>query len=120
MKIVIILIALLALTADVQAFHTEGMASWYGHESGNRTANGERWNPHGLTAASWYFPFNTVLRVICLKTGKCVTVRVNDRGPAKRLHRTLDVSQGAAQQLGILKIGVAKVKIEVVRYPTAE
>jgi rare lipoprotein A len=112
MKIVIILIALLALTADVQAFHTEGMASWYGHESGNRTANGERWNPHGMTAASWHFPFGTRLKVTCLKTGKCVIVKINDRGPARRLNRIIDLSEGAARKIGMLKNGVGKVRIE--------
>jgi rare lipoprotein A len=116
MKLLILVIILFALTADVQAFHTDGLASWYGHEiGGNKTANGERWNPHGFTCATWAYPFGTWLRVRCIKTGKVVLVRVNDRGPNRKLHRILDVSQGAAAQLGILKIGVAKVKIEEVR-----
>jgi rare lipoprotein A len=112
MKLLIILIVLFALTADVQAFHTTGTASWYGHESGNRTANGERWDPHGMTAASWNYKFGTILRVTCLKTGKCVTVRVNDRGPSKRLKRLIDLSEGAARQLGMLHSGVMRVLVE--------
>jgi rare lipoprotein A len=92
-----------------------GKASWYGHESGNRTANGEKWNPHGMTAATWFYPFNTKLRVTCLRNGKCVTVRVNDRGPARRLGRIIDLSEGAARQLGMLDHGVSLVKIDVIR-----
>jgi rare lipoprotein A len=114
MKTLIVLVSLFALVAS-QAHAEIGMASWYGHESGNRTANGEKWNPHGMTAASWFYPFNTRLKVVCIKNGKCVTVRVNDRGPARRLHRLIDLSEGAARQLGILDSGVSRVEVEVIR-----
>jgi rare lipoprotein A len=117
MKILILLTVMLALTADVQAFHTEGKASWYGHESGRFTASGERFNPHGMSAASWFYPFGTLVRVQCIKTGKCVTVRINDRGPAKRLGRLIDLSEAAAKKLGMLRSGIKKVKIEVIATP---
>jgi rare lipoprotein A len=114
MKIVIILVILFALIAGNSHAET-GLASWYGHESGNRTANGEKWNPHGMTAATWFYPFNTRLKVTCLKTGKCVTVRVNDRGPSRKLRRIIDLSEGAASRIGLLDRGIGQVKVEVVR-----
>jgi rare lipoprotein A len=107
-----ILIVLLLILTSIQAHAETGMASWYGHESGKYTANGERFNPHGMTAATWSWPFNTWLKVTCLKTGKYVTVRVSDRGPARRLHRTIDLSEEAAKRLGIKHIGIAKVLVE--------
>lgn len=95
-----------------QSAHAETMiASYYGSESGNRTANGERFNPHGLTAAHRTLPFGTVLRV-CYRG--CVVVRVNDRGPFIR-GRSLDLSKGAARRIGMLGRGVARVSVERVR-----
>jgi rare lipoprotein A len=84
------------------------VASYYGSESGNRTANGERFNPHGLTAAHRTLPFGTRLRV-CYRG--CVVVRVNDRGPFVR-GRSLDLSHGAARAIGMLGVGVARVSVE--------
>jgi rare lipoprotein A len=89
-----------------------GIASYYGPESGRITANGERFNPYGLTAASWELPFNSWLKVTNLTTNKIVLVRVNDRGPNKRLHRLIDLSLGAAKKLGIVKNGLAQVLVE--------
>jgi rare lipoprotein A len=89
----------------------EGTASFYRH--GKRTANGERFNPRGLTAAHRSLPFGTRVKVTHRKNGKSVIVRINDRGPfAKR--RIIDLSHGAAQQLGMLNSGVAPVIVEVV------
>ena len=82
-------------------------ASWYGFESGRQTANGERWNPNGLTAAHRRYPFGTRLRVS--QNGRSVVVRVNDRGPFIA-GRCLDLSKGAARALGIS--GVARVTIQ--------
>jgi rare lipoprotein A len=115
MKKLIIAVILFAFIAGQVHAETIGKASWYGNESGRYTANGERFRPNGLTAASWYFPFNTWLKVTCLKSGKCVLVRVNDRGPSKRLHRLIDLSEGAAAKIGLLHAGVGKVRVEVVR-----
>ena len=80
-------------------------ASWYGDElRGNRTANGEKFNPDGLTAAHRSLPFGTCLRVANPRTGKHVTVRVNDRGPfVKGL--ALDLSAGAAKAIGLQATG---------------
>ena len=76
-------------------------ATWYGNElAGNRTANGERFNPNGLTAAHRSLPFGTCLRVSNPKTGKSVKVRVNDRGPFTK-GVSLDLSAGAARAIGM-------------------
>ena len=91
---------------------SDGLASFY--VGGSRTASGEKFDPHGLTAAHHSLPFGTRLRVTSVATGRSVTVRVNDRGPFVP-GRVLDVSYSAADQLGIVGRGVGKVKIEVVQ-----
>jgi rare lipoprotein A len=88
------------------------LASFYSH--GQRTASGERFDPHDLTAAHRTLPFGTRIRVTNLTTGQSVTVRVNDRGPFLP-GRAIDVSSSAAKMLGITRQGVAKVKLDVVR-----
>jgi len=88
----------------------QGRASYYS-ESG-RTASGERFDAHEMTAAHPTLPFGTRLRVTNVATGRSVTVRVNDRGPFVR-GRDVDVSYSAAEALGMVGQGVAKVKMEV-------
>ena len=76
-------------------------ATWYGHELGGRkTASGQIFNPHGITAAHRGFPFGTCLLVSNPKTGKSVRVTVNDRGPFTR-GVSLDLSLGAARAIGM-------------------
>lgn len=88
--------------------------SWYGQwHHGRTTANGEQFNMFALTAAHRYLPFGTFLRVTDFQTGRFVIVRVNDRGPYWD-DRSLDLSYGAAEQLGILDEGTARVRIEVI------
>lgn len=87
-----------------------GMASYY--KSGKVTANGERFNPHGLTAAHRTLKFGTKVRVTNLKTGKSVIVRINDRGPFIR-GRIIDLALGAAKVVGLNRSGVAKVRVAV-------
>jgi rare lipoprotein A len=89
-----------------------GLASYYEH--GSLTASGERFDAHQLTAAHPTLPFGTRLRVTNVATGQSVTVRVNDRGPFVR-GRVVDVSYSAAESLGLVGRGVAKVKLDVVR-----
>ena len=89
-----------------------GLASFYA--DGQKTANGEQFDPNELTAAHPSLPFGTKLRVTNTSTGKSVTVRVNDRGPYVR-GRVVDVSYSAAQALGMVGQGVAKVKLDVVQ-----
>jgi rare lipoprotein A len=103
-----------ALCAAVPALGAERVrASYYGSESSNRTASGERFRPNGLTAAHRTLPFGTRLRV-CL-AGRCVVVRISDRGPARWTGRSLDLSKGAARVIGMLRVGVASVEVERVR-----
>lgn len=100
--------------AHAKVFQT-GMASYYGKaHHGRKTASGERFNMYGLTAAHRTLPFGTKLKVTSLDTGETIVVTVTDRGPFKR-GRILDLSQGAAKRLGMLKQGVTKITIEKIR-----
>lgn len=92
-------------------YKATGTASWYGAESGNRTASGARFHPHGLTAAHKTLPIPSKVRVTNLKTGRSVEVVINDRGPFKS-NRLIDLSKGAARQLGIS--GLAEVTVEYI------
>ena len=87
-----------------------GKASYYGSESGARTASGARYNPMGLTAAHRSLPFGTKLKVT--HGGRSVVVTVNDRGPFTR-GRVLDLSKGAANAIGLTARGVGQVVAEV-------
>jgi rare lipoprotein A len=93
-------------------FASFGLASFYAE--GTRTASGEKFNPHELTAAHRTLPFGTRLRVTDVATGRSVTVRVNDRGPFVP-GRVVDVSYSAAEALGMIGRGVAKVRLAVVQ-----
>jgi len=88
-----------------------GMASYYGNElAGNRTANGERFDPGQLTAAHRSLPFGSMVRVTNTSNGDSVVVRINDRGPFSR-GRVIDVSQAAAREIGMHRSGTARVKL---------
>jgi rare lipoprotein A len=89
----------------------EGVASFYGESfRGQKTASGERFDPDGLTAAHRTLPFGTCLHVENAENGRTVTVRVNDRGPYAR-GRILDLSEGAARLLDLVREGVARVRL---------
>ena len=88
-----------------------GMASYYGNESGSKTASGGRFNQNAMTCAHRSLPFGTKLRVT--HRGQSVVVTVNDRGPFVR-GRVLDLSTGAARAIGLTGAGVGKVTAEVV------
>lgn len=88
-----------------------GMASWYGPQfHGRRTASGERYDMHALTAAHKTLPFGARVRVRSVHTGKEVVVRINDRGPYKH-QRIIDLSRGAVVALGVLDRGVTEVEL---------
>lgn len=90
-----------------------GWASWYGPGfHGNLTANGEIYNQNGLTAAHRNLPFDTMVRVTNMDNGRSLVVRINDRGPYIR-NRIIDLSKGAAQELGLMSTGVAPVRMEI-------
>ncbi|MDD2500153.1 MAG: septal ring lytic transglycosylase RlpA family protein [Geobacter sp.] len=105
-------------TAD--GFVQEGLASSYGREfHGKRTSNGELFNMQAMTAAHKTLPFGVYVKVEHKKTGKEVTVRINDRGPFVG-NRIIDLSEGAAAKLGMLQEGVASVKISALGYKSGD
>jgi rare lipoprotein A len=110
-----------APTGDEQPGFTQvGLASWYGpHFHGKRTANGERFDMNGFTAAHRTLPLNSYVRVVNLATGHSVVVRINDRGPyAPR--RIIDLSAKAARDLGMTEDGVARVRIDLLNASEAK
>ena len=101
------------LTGEAARELERGHASWYGGQfHGRRTASGENYDKYALTAAHKTLPFGTIVRVRSLKLGREVDVRINDRGPFAP-GRVIDVSQAAAQALGLLGAGVAEVSLNV-------
>lgn len=94
-----------------------GWASWYGRQfHGRLTANGERFNMHGMTAAHKTLPLGCTVRVTNKDNGKSVVVKINDRGPFVG-NRVLDLSYAASKALGFTDNGLAKVHIEVLSLP---
>jgi len=87
-----------------------GTASWYGIDhQGRKMANGQRFDRHKFTAACWFLPFGTVVRVVNLENGKAVQVTITDRGPHIRLNRVLDLSEAAARELDFIGQGLTSV-----------
>lgn len=104
---------LAAKPGDVQT----GIASYY-HDSlhGNRTASGQVYDKTRMSAAHKTLPLGSKVRVTDVRTGKVITVDVNDRGPFIK-GRIIDLSRRAARELGIIQRGITKVKMEVVSVP---
>ena len=99
---------------SAHGFREEGVASWYGPDfHGKKTANGERYDMHGMTAAHKLLPFNTQLKVTNTRNGKSIMVRVNDRGPFVA-DRIIDLTRTGAKELDMLGSGTAPVIIESV------
>lgn len=104
---------------DVSDYDETGYASWYGDElAGQPTANGEVFAPRWITAAHRTLPLPSYVEVTALDTGRTIVVRVNDRGPFVS-DRIIDLSRGAAEQLGIVEQGVAGVRVRRV-YPPSD
>ncbi|PID65203.1 MAG: hypothetical protein CR977_01920 [Gammaproteobacteria bacterium] len=101
--------------SDADNFQEIGMASWYGPGfHGKKTASGETYNMHALTAAHKTLPLGTWVHVSNLENGKKIVVRINDRGP---FHggRVIDLSKQAAKHLGILQHGSTKVHLRIAK-----
>jgi rare lipoprotein A len=104
-----------------QRYREDGIASWYGYESGRMTANGEAFNPSGLTAAHKYLPIPMFVQVTNLENNKSIIVRVNDRGPfpsdqnPRSGDRIIDLSTGAAKRLGFYARGTTMVRVEAIQ-----
>ena len=95
-------------------YRETGIVAWYGKElHGKQTANGDVFDMYGLSAAHRTLPLGTLIRVTNLDNFKSITVRINDRGPFLK-SRFLDLSYGAAKELGFVSQGTARVKIETV------
>lgn len=93
----------------------KGVASWYGRQfHGRKTASGERYNMHAMTAAHRTLPFGSIVKVTDAKSGKSVIVKITDRGPYHG-NRTIDLSRGAASKLGIIKAGTCKIRLTVIQ-----
>lgn len=105
---------------DVFNYDETGYASWYGKElSGKKTANGEVFNPDGISGAHRTLPLPSYVEVTSLDTGKTILVRLNDRGPSSP-SKLIDLSYGAAKQLGVLEKGSFAVRVRRVNPPEAE
>ena len=103
----------ISASGTVAGFAQRGVASYYGDGfHGNLTANGETFDMYALTCAHLTLPFGTILRVTNLDNDREVTVRVNDRGPYVG-GRIIDLSTGAAEELGMLEAGIANVLLRV-------
>jgi len=124
MKRIIVLFLTLALSSGCALFRREpappqikgaevGWASWYGKDfHGRRTASGAVYDMYQLTAAHKTLPLGTAVMVTHLDNGKAVKVTINDRGPFIR-GRIIDLSYAAAQALGMVEEGVARVRVEI-------
>ena len=100
--------------ASIAGYQTTGLASWYGEElAGSRTASGTRFDPQAITAAHRTLPLGSFAEVTSLDTGQSIIVLINDRGPGRK-DRIIDLSRGAAQQLGFAGRSVANVRIRAV------
>ncbi len=99
---------------SAHGFREEGAASWYGPGfHGEQTANGERYDMHGMTAAHKLLPFGTKLKVTNKSNGRSIVVRVNDRGPFVS-DRVIDLTRAGAEEIGMLAKGTAPVILESV------
>lgn len=98
-----------------------GQATYYGDKfTGRKTASGERYQPNEMTAAHRTLPFGTRVRVKRLDgNGEVVCVRINDRGPFGKASRIIDLSKAAAKELAMLRAGVVRVEVEVLKEDAA-
>lgn len=102
------------------AYDRTGIASWYGRDFHNkRTANGEIYDMHALSAAHTTLPLPTLVRVTNMENGRSVVVRVNDRGPFAK-DRLIDLSYAAARELGFVRQGTARVRVQTLDLPASQ
>jgi rare lipoprotein A len=104
---------------EAKNYKERGIASWYGYETKNKpgghmTADGEAFDPDGLSAAHKYLPLPTHVKVTNLENGRSILLRVNDRGPFVQ-GRIIDLSAGAAKRLGFYEKGTARVLVETIQ-----
>ena len=117
-----VILACWLIACNTASVYPTQTASWYSKadcikegSSSVYTASGKRFDENALTAASWFYPFGSKVKVTSLNNGKTINVTINDRGPAKRLvkkGRVLDLSRGAFEKLAPLSEGVIPIKLE--------
>jgi len=101
-------------------FTSEGTASYYSDDfHGKKTANGETYDMNGISAAHPDFPLETIVRITNLKNQRSVILRINDRMPDFK-GRMIDLSLGAARELGMVGEGIARVRLEVLKWGTGK
>ena len=106
--------------ADTALYDEVGLAGWYaGNDGSTKTANGEEFSSTAITAAHKTLPLPSYVEVTALDTGRTILVRINDRGPMTN-ERLIDLSEGAARQLGIVERNVSGVRVRRVNPPEAE
>jgi rare lipoprotein A len=111
--LLLVTLPVLAHASDSRKHIGSGIGSYYSSEfAGKRTANGERFNPSGFTAAHRSLAFNSRVAVTNMANGRQVTVRINDRGPWSK-GRIIDISHAAAKVIGMHRSGTARVKLEL-------
>jgi rare lipoprotein A len=115
-----VVLGLLSVRVQADPWYSEsGLASYYGKEfQGKKTASGERFSPHEMTAAHRNLPLGTKVMVENLETGAKTEVKITDRGPyADKKHRLIDLSRAAADSIGIVEQGVERVRVTVTEAP---
>ena len=113
----VVIVSVAVLFSFFGPYYETGIASWYGPGfHGNLTANGEVYDMNGISAAHKTLPFGTIVRVIDRETGHSIVVRINDRGPFIE-GRIIDLSKGAAEELGMVERGIIQVGLRIVRWP---
>lgn len=104
-----------AIQEEAPVYDATGSASWYGASfHGHRDARGEVFDQNAMTAAHRTLPLNSLVRVTNTKNGRAVLVRITDRGPFAH-HRLIDLSRAAADALGYVPDGIARVNVRLVR-----
>lgn len=110
MRKLVLVASLMLFASSAEARTFSGIASFYGNESGSKTASGQRFNQNAMTAAHRSLPFGTKVKVTY--QGRSVVVTINDRGPFIK-GRVIDLSKGAAQAIGLTGRGVGHITAEV-------
>ena len=102
---------------DSEILQTEfTVASYYADKfNGRKTANGETYDMYGISAAHISYPFGTIVKVTNMSNGKSIVLRINDRKPDTN-GRDIDLSLGAAEKLDMIQSGIAKVRIDVLKW----
>ncbi len=115
----LILVSAFSVFVSAHPYKANGKASFYSDKmQGQPTSSGERYDKTRFTAAHATLPFNTLIEVTNLQNGKSIIVRINDRMAARR-HTIIDVSRAAAKEIGLLRAGVAPVKLKEVESAAA-